>query len=108
MNAGNLLRASEASALSNIQFVSNVKGKKLKKTAGKKKFSFSLMFLITLMIGVFAALFASGNLIPSAISERILEETDVQYADAVESKIIVFAEAMKAGDLPTNTKKKLE
>ena len=79
MNAGNLLRASEASALSNTQFVSNVSGKKLKKATGKKKFSFSLLFLATLFIGVFAALFASGNLIPSAISERILEETDIQY-----------------------------
>ena len=108
MNAGNLLRASEASALSNTQFVANVNGKKLKKASGKKKFSFSMMFLATVFIGVFALLFVSGNFIPSAISERLIEETDVQYADAVESKIIVFAEAMKSGDLPSNTKKKLE
>ena len=107
MNAGNLLRASEASALSNSQFIANVEGKKLKSSGGKK-FQFSVVFLVTLMIAVIALIFTSGNLIPSAISERLLEETDVQYADAVESKTIVFAEAMKTGDIPKDTASRLE
>lgn len=108
MNAGNLLRASEASALSNSQFIANVKGKGLKDKSGGRKIQFSVMFLVTLAIAIIAVLFTSGNLIPSAISERIIEETDVQYADAVESKIIVFAEAMKAGDIPKDTANILE
>ncbi len=108
MNAGNLLRASEASALSNPQFVANVRGKDLKKGSGGKKFQFSVMFLVTLAIAIIALVFASGNLIPSAISERLIEETDIQYADAVESKMIVFGEALKSGDVPTDTAAKME
>ena len=99
MNAGNLLRASEASALNNSQFISSVKGKSLKVKSKGKKFSFSLMFLVTLMIATIAIILVSGNIIPSSISENLVEEVDVQYADAVESKILVFQQAMKNGDL---------
>ena len=108
MNAGNLLRASEASALNNSQFISSVKGKGLKVKSGGRKFSFSVMFLVTLMIAVIAVIFFSGNAIPSHISENLIEETDVQYADAVESKILVFQQALKNGDVPKNTLSKLE
>ncbi len=108
MNAGNLLRASEVSALNSSQFVSSVKGKALKAKPKIRSFSFSLMFLVTLAIAAFAVLFTSGNLIPSAISERLIEETDIQYADAAESKMIVFGESLKSGNLPSNTVKKLE
>ena len=69
---------------------------------GKIK-TFGAMGLITLALIVAAVLFSSGNLIPSAISERLIEETDVQYADAVESKKLVFQQALKNGDLPENT-----
>lgn len=108
MNAGNLLRASEASALNNSQFISSVKGKSLKVKSKGKKFSFSVLFLVTLMIAAIAVIFFSGNAIPSSISENLIEETDVQYADAVESKILVFQQAMKNGDIPTNTVSNLE
>jgi hypothetical protein len=108
MNAGNLLRASEASALNNSQFISSVKGKSLKAKSKGKKFSFSVMFLVTLMIAAIAIIFVSGNIIPSSISENLIEETDVQYADAVESKILVFQQAMKNGDVAESTISRLE
>ena len=108
MNAGNLLRASEASALNNSQFISSVKGKSLKAKSKGKKVSFSLMFLVTLMIAVIAVILVSGNVIPSTISENLIEETDIQYADAVESKILVFQQAMKNGDLADGTISRLE
>ncbi len=47
-------------------------------------------------------------MIPNAISERLIEETDVQYADAVESKMLVFQQALYSGDVPENTKVILE
>ena len=108
MNAGNLLRASEASALNNSQFISSVKGKSLKAKSKGKKASFSVMFLVTLIIAAIALVFVSGNVFPSSIVENLLEETDVQYADAVESKIIVFQQALKNGDVPNNTISRLE
>lgn len=108
MNAGNLLRASEVSALNNSQFISSVKGKSLKTKQSGKKWSFSLMFLVTLMIAVMVLIFLSGNIIPSSISENLIEETDVQYADAVESKILVFQQALKDGDIAKNTISRLE
>ncbi len=108
MNAGNLLRASEASALNNSQFISSVKGKSLKYKAKGKKVTFSVMFLVTLMIATIALVFVSGNTIPSSISENLIEETDVQYADAVESKILVFQQALKTGDIPKSTISRLE
>lgn len=108
MNAGNLLRASEASALNNIQFISSVKGKSLKGKSERKKVSFSFMFLITMMIAVITVIFFSGNIIPSSISENLVEETDVQYADAVESKILVFQQAMKNNDVSKTTIRRLE
>lgn len=107
MNAGSLLRASEASALNGSQFVSSVKGKSLKAKSGSRKISFSVMFLVTLAIAALALVFVSGNVIPSSIAENLIEETDVQYADAVESKILVFQQALKSGDIPGNTASKL-
>lgn len=103
MTAEEVLRSSERSALNNNQIVSYVTGKNTPiKTKGKIK-AFGAMGFITLAIIVAAVLFSSGNLIPGAISDRLIEETDVQYADAVESKKLVFQQAMKNGDLPENT-----
>ena len=103
MTAEEVLRSSERSALNNNQMVSYVTGKNTPiKTKGKIK-AFGAMGFITLAIIVAAVLFSSGNLIPGAISDRLIEETDVQYADAVESKKLVFQQAMKNGDLPENT-----
>lgn len=71
----------------------------------KKLKSFGAMGFITIVLGVFVLLFSSGNLLPAAISDRLVEETDVQYADAVESKKLVFQQAMRDGELPDNTVK---
>ncbi len=98
MSATDVLRASEKAALEG-QIVSKVTGKKLK-TGKKKKAGVSAGLFVTAMIAVIAGLFGTGNIIPSAISERLIEETDVQYADAVQSKILVFQQALSSGEIP--------
>ena len=103
MSAEEILKSSERSALKNNQFVSHVTGKKSKVKSKKKLASFGAAGFITVMIIVAAMLFGSGNIIPSAISERLIEETDVQYADMVESKKIVLQQALKTGDIPDDT-----
>lgn len=103
MNAGQILKASEASALDNNQIISHVTGKKLKNTKSRKLGSLGAAGFITIMIVFFLVIFGSGNIIPSALSERLIEETDVQYADAVESKKIVFQQALKNGEIPADT-----
>lgn len=108
MSAEKVLRLSERSALGgNHRIVSNVVGKSAGKRGGKIK-GFSATAFVTAMILVFVVLFSSGNLIPAAISERLIEETDVQYADAVESKILVFQQALVTGEVPSNTVARLE
>ena len=103
MSGSEVLQESENSALVNNQIVSNVVGKKTKvKGVGNLK-SISALGFVVVMIVVFAVIFNSGTLIPSAISERLIEETDVQYADAVESKKIVFQQALMDGEIPENT-----
>ncbi|MBQ7201993.1 hypothetical protein IJS18_01220 [Candidatus Saccharibacteria bacterium] len=106
MSAEDILRSSETSALSNNQIISNVTGNK-QKSKKKRGSSFVLLFL-TSVIGVFLAFFSTGNLIPSALSERLIEQTDIQYADAFESKLLVFQQAMQSGDVPDNTAEKLK
>lgn len=76
------------------------------KMKNKSKFSLSslgAMGFVVLMLVVFVAFFGMGNLQPAAISQRLLEETDVQYADMVESKKIVFQEALREGKVPADT-----
>ena len=102
MGADTILKNSEKNALKNNQFISNVSGKANLKSNKKLK-SFSAMLFLTAMIVVIVLIFGSGNLIPSAISERLIEETDVQYADAVESKKIVFQQALYNGEIPEGT-----
>ena len=109
MSAEELFRASERSALEDElgeQIVSHVVGKSGKKIKNFK--SWGAIGLITLLIAVLAILFSTGNLIPAAISELLIEATDVQYADAVESKILVFQQALESGDLPANTVERLK
>lgn len=101
MSAEELLRSSEQSAIDGKQIISHVVGKTASKK-GKLK-GFSATAFATAIILVFVVFFSSGNLIPAAISERLIEETDVQYADAVESKILVFQQALISGEVPTNT-----
>jgi hypothetical protein len=103
MNAEKVLRENENSALNNNQIISSVMGKTHVSGKAKNIKGITAAGFITVMIVVFAFLFSSGNLIPTAISERLIEETDVQYADAVESKKLVFQQALKNGELPDNT-----
>lgn len=103
MPAGDILRSSEKSALTNNQFVTNVTNRGQKFSLSKKIKSFGAMGFITIVLGIFVLLFSSGNLLPAAISDRLIEETDVQYADAVESKKLVFQQAMREGKIPSNT-----
>ncbi len=103
MNAGQILKASEVSALRGGEFLTNVTGRKTKIKTSKKWGSFGAAGFITVMIIFFLVIFGSGNIIPSALSERLIEETDVQYADAVESKKIVFQQALKNGKIPADT-----
>ena len=106
MSAEEILKANEKNALNNSQFVSHVTGNKIKQNPNKKKFG-ALAFA-TLILAVFLVVFNTGNMVPSAISNLLIEETDVQYADAVKSKILVFQQALAAGDVPTNTAEKLK
>ncbi len=108
MKAEEILQASEDSALENNQIITHVTGKKQPAKIKNKAKSFGAVGFLTLILVVVAVLFSSGNIIPSAISERLIEETDVQYADAVESKKLVFQQAMQSGELPENTKAILE
>ncbi|MBR3253063.1 hypothetical protein IKF84_03255 [Candidatus Saccharibacteria bacterium] len=112
MSAEELLRASERSASigtgSETQIVSRVVGKFQGSSKSKKIGSFGVIGLITMMIVVLAVMFSFGNLIPAAILERLVEATDVQYADAVESKFLVFQQALESGDIPKNTEERLK
>ena len=113
MSAEEILRANERSALNNSQtnegqIISRVTGAKAIFDGGKKKKSFSVIGLITLMLIVIAVLISSGNLIPAAILDRLIEATDVQYADATESKFLVFQQALETESVPENTVRRLE
>lgn len=107
MTAEEVLRASESSALGDEQIVSHVTGNKSKiKIQGNAKRKFKTvgaMGFITVILVVFAVIFSSGNLLPAAISERLIEETDVGRGDWVRSMQVVFQQAMREGDLPENT-----
>ena len=106
MSAEDILRSSEKTALNNTQFVSHVTGNKQK--SKKKHKGFGVLMFLTAIIVVFLTFFSTGNLIPSALSERLIEQTDIQYADAFESKLLVFQQAMQSGDIPDNTAEKLK
>ena len=107
MSAEETLRSNEKAALSNNQIISSVTGLKSKRS-GKGKKKLGAAGFITAMIVIFAVFFNSGNFIPSWFSERLIEETDVQYADAVESKTLVFQQALLDGNIPDNTAEKLK
>ena len=98
------LLENERSALTNSQFISRVSGKS---GTFKKKSGFSAVFALVITIGILVLFFASSSMLPAAISERLIEETDVQYADAVESKLVVFQQALVTGDVPDDTAEKL-
>lgn len=111
MSAEETLRTSERSATQNAlgsgePIVSRVTGASA--GGGKKRWgSFVVIGLVTVMILILVAVVSSGNLIPAAILERLIEATDVQYADATESKFLVFQQALENGEVPENTVKRL-
>ena len=107
MNSADILRYNESQAINNNQIISHVSGK-IPNKKSRGLVSWSATGLIIGAIIIAAILFSSGNLIPSAISERIIEETDVQYADAVESKKIVFQQALYNGEIPEDTARLLK
>ncbi|MBO7718296.1 hypothetical protein J6S37_02270 [Candidatus Saccharibacteria bacterium] len=109
MSAEELLRSNEKQALKNNQIIANVSGKAKKPSkTGKKSMSVGATGFVAAMVLFFGVLFSSGNIIPSIISDQLIEETDVQYADAVESKKIVFQQAMREGEIPNDTERILE
>ena len=103
MSAEELLRASENSAIKGSYFTAKIPTKNKKGLSLKKLASFGAMAFLTIVILIVALVFGAGNLIPSAISERLIEETDVQYADAVESKKLVFQQTLFDGEIPEDT-----
>ena len=110
MNAEGLLLKMESSAISTMNngaFVSSVTGKSSFKTK-KKKRAFSALFLIVSIIIIASLSLGMGNVIPSAISDRILEETNMQHSDAVESTFIIFKQKLVEGSFPVSTAKILK
>ncbi|MBR2831262.1 hypothetical protein IKE83_02800, partial [Candidatus Saccharibacteria bacterium] len=105
MSSVDELRESDRAALGSNQIIAKVVGKTVKKGGKWKKFGAA--GFVVVMILVFLAFFGTGNLIPAAVSDRLVEETDVQYADAVASKMIAIQQALKEGNLPANTVKRL-
>ena len=73
----------------------------------KKKGLGASLFVVVIIV-IFAVFFSTANLVPAAISERLVEATDAQYADAVESKLLVLSQALRDGDLPVNTVNRLK
>lgn len=106
MSTTEALLDNERSALYNNQFVSHVTGKGALSAKGKSGISAVIALALTVIICLL--FFASSNILPAAISERLIEETDVQYADAVESKMVVFQQALYSGDIPDDTTQKLQ
>jgi len=107
MSAEEFLRSTEEQAGEGVTpIVFTGKGKELAKNSlkiGGKIKKFGAVGFVTVALVAFLFIFSAGNLIPAAIANRLLEETDVQYADAVQSKEIVFQEALREGDIPDNT-----
>ena len=109
MSAEEVLRSNESKALSGSQFVSSVAGKgKGKMKGGKKAKAIGAGVFIIGMLAIPMFIFGFGNFAPVALSERLVEETDVQYADGVQSKQLVFQEALKEGKVPENTAARLK
>ena len=109
MSAEEVLRSNESKALSGSQFVSSVAGKgKGKMKGGKKAKAIGAGVFIIGMLAIPMFIFGFGNFAPVALSERLVEETDVQYADEKESKQLAFQKYLKKGEVPENTRARLE
>lgn len=107
MSSSEILLQNEKTALVKNQVISRVVGKGANSSNGSSK-SFGAGLFVVIMLVLFGVFFSSGNMIPSLIADRLIEETDVQYADAVESKKLVFQQALKEGNVPKDTAEILE
>lgn len=109
MSAEETLRSNERAALNGERIISNVGNKSKKKAGGVKKFSAAAFVAIAILI----FMFSSGSLVPEIFSERLIEQTDIQHADGVESKMAVFQQALIDGNndsdnnIPSNTVRRL-
>ncbi len=103
MSADDLLKSSERSALNNNQFVAHVSGKKVKGKTSKKLSSWGAVSFLVAMVALAAIIFGSGNFIPANLHENLIQQTDVQYADMVESKKIILQQALASGEIPSDT-----
>lgn len=103
MSAEELLKSSERSAAKNTQYISSVSGRNTKLNTNKKHMSWAATGFVITMIIIAVAIFSSGNIIPAKIQEALVEQTDVQYADMVASKMLVFQQAMQNGEIPSST-----
>ncbi len=104
MSTAETLLENERSALTHNQIVSRVSGKNVNL---EKKSGVGVIVAVAATIGVAGLFFMSSNALPISASERLIEETDIQYADAVESKLIVFQRALINGELPDDTTENL-
>lgn len=106
------LRVGEDRALSAPEsgFVSRVTGKVPVKKKSKKKITAlsASIFLTVILVLVIVGIFMAAPIMVDAIATRLLEQTDVQYADAVQSKALVFQQALHTGNVPKNTAERLE
>ena len=103
MSAEEILKSSERSALKNNQFISHVTGKNTKMKSGKKLKSLGAAGFIVAMIVLVAVLFGAGNIIPTTIYENLIDETDMQCADATVSKNLALQQALRDGEIASDT-----
>lgn len=114
MYAAEILSRSETLALSNNQVISledngGIFARKKNKNGKKGKTGpFKAIGILLGMIVIFLAFLIPGTIIPSEISDRLIEETDVQYADAVASQKLIFQQALMSGEIPSDTAKNLK
>lgn len=93
---------SEKNALQNREFISSVtKNSPMAKSAAKRPIFSILGAIILAIAGIF--IMQSDEEIPSLFNDLIIEATDVQNADHIESSKIVFTEALKSGNIPNDT-----
>lgn len=78
------------------------KGKKKGKIGGKIA-KYSAFGGVALILVFLVGFIASGNLIPNAISAKLNEASNIQHADAVQSKQDIIQESLKEGKMPNNT-----
>ena len=111
MSAEETFRLSEQNALSGEDHFSSVTGKNLSLSGeknGSGKSRFGATGAIIGFIGIALFLFLGNDNLPSDLNDRLISQTDVQYADAVESRNLAISEALKSGDFPSDTTEKLK